>query len=322
MYQRIFSSYIAIVALKSKGKLEQKTPMGEAEGKAFVDGVFHLLEELAAKPLGLALLDDIERAMKPVIIYCDDASGRGSVAIPYPGTMANEMGRFVKIRQIPDIAITAAKKQDPSFLPPSIKSYAALFHRTLETAKANRDIAAAIMGLERSDLDDIELGLKQLPSGAYIRFAMFFYDHLDPGDGCSVALRFDPDQSKGTDTDLIILGHELIHAWRMVRGMRIFSGGWEEEAMTTGIPPFMNMKFTENKLRLEHGLPLRTSYTTLCETAHYQAVSGFDGGKGIWPEHLRAWDEWKNKNPKQAEKKLIVTKKSTFSSPVKTIYGR
>ena len=74
MYQRIFSSYIAIVALKSKGKLEQKTPMGEAEGKAFVDGVFHLLEELAAKPLGLALLDDIERAMKPVIIYRDTLS--------------------------------------------------------------------------------------------------------------------------------------------------------------------------------------------------------------------------------------------------------
>ena len=58
------------------------------------------------------------------------------------------------------------------------------------------------------------------------------------------------------------------------------------------------------------------------ETAPYRAVSGFDGGKGIWPEHLRAWDEWKNKNPKQAENKLIVTKKSTFSSPVKTIYGR
>ena len=38
-----------------------------------------------------------------------------------------------------------------------------------------------MMGIERSDLDDIELGLKQLPSEAYIRFAMFFYDHLDPG---------------------------------------------------------------------------------------------------------------------------------------------
>lgn len=322
MYKRIFSSYVAIVALKSKKTLDQKTPMGEAEGKAFVDGVYHLLEELAGKPLGLALLADIERAMKPVIIYCDDASGNGSAAIPYPGTMANEMGRFIKIRQIPDIAITAAKKQNPSFLPPSIKSYAALFHRTLETAKANRDIAAAMMGIERSDLDDIELGLKQLPSEAYIRFAMFFYDHLDPGDGCSVGLRFDPDQSKGTDTDLIILGHELIHTWRMVRGMRIFTGGWEEEAMTTGIPPFMNMKFTENKLRLEHGVPLRTSYTQMCQTAHYQTVSRFDGGKGIWPEHVQAWDEWKNKNPKQAEKTLIITKKSTFSSPVKTIYGR
>ena len=72
--------------------------------------------------------------------------------------------------------------------------------------------------------------------------------------------------------------------------------------MTTGIPPFMNMKFTENKLRLEHGVPLRTSYTQMCQTAHYQTVSRFDGGKGIWPEHVQAWDEWKNKNPKQAGK--------------------
>jgi hypothetical protein len=49
------------------------------------------------------------------------------------------------------------------------------------------------------------------------------------------------------------------------------------------------------------------------ETAPYRAVSGFDGGKGIWPEHLRAWNEWKNKNPKQEEKKRIITKETALS---------
>lgn len=322
MYKRKFKSNIGIVALKSKRKLEEAVPLGDAEGKAFVDGMYHLLEELAKKPSGLALLDDIDRAMKPMIIYCDDASGKGSATIPYPGTGANEIGRFIKIRQIPQIAVTAIQKANPSFLPPSMQSYGALFHGTLQRANANRDIAASMMGIERTDLDDIELGLKQLPPEAYHRFAMFFYDYLDHGDGCSVGLRFDPDQAKATDTELIILGHELIHAWRMVTGMRVFEGGWEEEAMTTGIPPFLSMKFTENKLRLEHALPIRASYNDRCGTAHYQTVSTFNDGKGIWPEHIRAWEEWKKSNPKLADKKLKVTNKSVFSSPIKTIFGR
>ncbi len=322
MYKRIYKSNIGIVSLKSKRRLEDATLLPDIEGKAFVDAMYSLLQQMASKPLGLELLDAIGRSGKPIIIYCDDKSGKGSAAIPYPGNATNETGRFIKLRQIPQVAVTALQKEDPSFLPPSMADYGALFHGTLERAKANRDMAAALLGITRSDLDDIELGLKQLPPEAYHRFAMAFYDHLDAGDGCSVGLRFDPDQAAGTDTDLIILGHELVHTWRMVSGMRIFLGGWEEEAMTTGIPPFMTMKFSENKLRLEQGLPLRTKYTDRCGTAHYQMVSQFKDGKGIWPEHIRAWEEWQKRNPKLAEKKIKITKKSVFSSPIRNIFGR
>jgi len=267
-------------------------------------------------------LGEIAASTRAVIIYCDDASGAGSAALPYPGTAKNEVGRFVKIRQIPANAITAVQKQDPEFLPPSMANYGALVHKALERSKMNRDMVAALCGISRDDLDAIELGLKQLPPESYHRFALIMYDFLDPGSGCSVGLRMDFEQAGGDDTELIILAHELVHVWRMVTGMRVFMGGWEEEAMTTGLPPFMNLRFTENKLRVEQGLPLRTHYTALCGTAHYQMVSQLDGGKGIWPEHVGAWEKWKKENPKLAEKKLKLTKKSIFSSPIKTLFNR
>ena len=59
-----------------------------------------------------------------------------------------------------------------------------------------------------------------------------------------------------------VLGHELIHAWRMMAGRRIVTQGWEEEAMTAGVGPFLNWKFTENSLRSELKLPLRAKYQT------------------------------------------------------------
>ena len=41
---------------------------------------------------------------------------------------------------------------------------------------------------------------------------------------------------------------------------------------------------------------LRTKYTARCTTDHYQIVSQFEGGKGVWPETLRAWEAWKKAN--------------------------
>jgi hypothetical protein len=210
MYSRKFNKSIGIVGKKSKQKLEGSVDMPDPEAKVFVDHIFDLLTTLAKKPLGRMLLEEIEATKRAVIIFCDDASGAGSAAQPYPGTVENEMGRFVKIRQIPNIAVTALQKNDPSYLPPTMANYGALVHSALERSKMNRDMVAALCGISRDDLDLIELGMKQLPPEAYHRFALVLYDHLDVGSGCSVGLRVDLAQAQGDDTELIILAHELV----------------------------------------------------------------------------------------------------------------
>jgi hypothetical protein len=231
----------------------------------------------------------------------------------------NEIQRFIKIRQIPAAAVQAMLKRNPSAITPSQQQYAALIHSTIERSKVDRNILANIMGIDRAKLDNIELGLEGMPGEAYHRFAMFLYPHLEPGSGSTVGLRIDPAQTGPDDPSEIILGHELVHVWRMVTGMRIFSGGWEEEAQTTGVSQFINMPFTENKLRLEHGYTLRTKYAARCSTAHHMVTETF---KGVWPEHLAAWEEWKKQNPKLADKPLKFKKNSTISNPIRNLFNR
>jgi hypothetical protein len=320
MYSRKFNTKIGIIALESKEQLAARVPMPDAEGKAFVDGIYACLQRLYAKPIGHILIDEIEAAQKPVVIYCASKDNKdGSAASPHPPTLDNEMARFVKLRQLPQPALKAAQKQDPTFVPRDQAHYAAMVHSAIERSKMNRDIIARLCGMKREDLDAIELGRRPMLPEQYHRFAMVLYDHLDPGDGSVVGLRIDPEQTTDAAPDHIILGHELIHVWRMAKGMRVFEGGWEEEAMTTGLPPFICMKFTENKLRAEHGLALRTSYTAVCKTAYYKQMSFMVGGKmaekGIAPEHQVAWFKWQSENPKLADQKLQIGKKSTFSGP-------
>ncbi len=57
----------------------------------------------------------------------------------------------------------------------------------------------------------------------------------------------------------ITLGHELIHAWHYLNGAAERDDR-SEEHMTVGIKGFGDMPFTENKLRAEAGLPVRTKY--------------------------------------------------------------
>ena len=127
------------------------------------------------------------------------------------------------------------------------------------------------------------------------------------------------------DPGFIILGHELVHVWRMVTGVRIFQGGWEEEAMTTGLPPFLNMEFSENKLRAREQQDHPHQLHGAVRTNHYQTVTQLGGGKGVWPEHAAAWEKWKRENPNEGKEvkgqwiqnKIKVKKNSVFSSPIR-----
>jgi hypothetical protein len=108
--------------------------------------------------------------------------------------------------------------------------------------------------------------------------AYYIMDHLTPGPGTGAWVVWDPLlESVGTDLppekravwmdrpSWIALAHELIHGWRLASGRCVFRPGglseyYYEEAMTVGLPPYDQCRFTENRLRHSKGLPWRTFY--------------------------------------------------------------
>ena len=142
-----------------------------------------------------------------------------------------------------------------------------------------RDAIARLVGVTQIDLEAMEKGKKAIPPPVDARLRSYLYDFLLPGKGCSCYVEFNylrdnlsEDHKKylpATHTwenrpPTIALGHELVHAWRAMTGMVLFDYGWEEEAMTVGLPPFSFMEFTENKLRIEYGgLAIRPDYQNI-----------------------------------------------------------
>lgn len=64
----------------------------------------------------------------------------------------------------------------------------------------------------------------------------------------------------------ITLAHELVHAYWVMKGESLviepdMNGvGYQEENRAMGINKFLNDRYTENNIRLEHGLPFRFTY--------------------------------------------------------------
>lgn len=146
--------------------------------------------------------------------------------------------------------------------------YSAELTRILDRANItfSRAQVAKLAGRTPDELQQMEDGTLAIDNDTYYRLAFLLYEWLTPGAGTNTVIRYAADikhfdKTKG-DISCIVLGHELIHAWRMMIGRRIVSAGWEEEAMTTGIPPFVNLPYTENKLRQQCGMPLRQHYNS------------------------------------------------------------
>lgn len=155
--------------------------------------------------------------------------------------------------------------------PPAVTTrsiYSAELSAILDRASPtlSRAQVAKLAGRTPDELAQMEAGTLAIDNDTYYRLAFTLYEWLTPGKGVNTVIRYvttitDFDKKK-SDISCIVLGHELIHAWRMMTGRRIVPSGWEEEAMTTGIPPFVNFKFTENKLRMQCGMPLRAHYNS------------------------------------------------------------
>lgn len=142
-----------------------------------------------------------------------------------------------------------------------------------------RDALARLIGTTPLELSQMEKGRVAIPDSVNFKIRSYLYAFLVPGDGCSCYVKFNHKRDNLSDghkkylpmshtwehrPPFIALGHELIHAWRAMTGMVLFDYGWEEEAMTVGLPPFTFMDFTENKLRVETGgLAVRPDYQNI-----------------------------------------------------------
>jgi hypothetical protein len=104
----------------------------------------------------------------------------------------------------------------------------------------------------------------------WIRVVHALEDYLETGGGTDCVVTFN-DRAKRVDPSYpkpfteeeyythwwhrpveVGLAHELIHAWRLLTGRGICkANSWEDEAMTIGVNPFIQAKFTENKVREE-----------------------------------------------------------------------
>jgi hypothetical protein len=100
----------------------------------------------------------------------------------------------------------------------------------------------------------------------------------EPGKGAPSKIFFDPtlewscdqDQENTTRPPAIALAHELCHAWRNAAGLRFFddrqsNGLNDDEVMTTGLPPYLYEKYSENLFRSQWSkekLEMRTDYRT------------------------------------------------------------
>jgi len=136
-----------------------------------------------------------------------------------------------------------------------------------------RRMAEMLTNVSVANLAAMAQGTQSISDNVYYKICFFFYDFLTPGPGVNTCVRLPPEvrmaglqggyKPKTDSTAVppeILLGHELIHSWRMLVGRRVVRQGWEEEAMTTGLGMFRPWKFTENRLRSEAGLPLRSTY--------------------------------------------------------------
>lgn len=257
---------------------ESKSIPGPGVARNFYDTVTASLEHLKTLPTGAEMLNEIDSSGHVLQIFKGpDNWADGSCVVPYPGDIGSSEGRFIKPLRSPAKIKTEAKASAGVWVSPS-QTYSRELKRLLDRAgqknpALTRPVIARLMGVPPNWISDYETGKRALEDDEYYRLVLYLYDYLSPGVGTDGEMRVVLTQANTEDPIWIIIGHELVHAWRIMTGHRVFEGGWEEEAMTTGIPPFTRIKFSENKLRVDGKLTPRPNYNSgLCKTGLLQCV--------------------------------------------------
>jgi hypothetical protein len=253
------------------------TPSAEV-ARTFFAEMTEALDKVKSLPTGAALIRDIDTSGHELhIIRGPDGYADGSCVIPYPGDMKTAEQRFVRqLRPPPKNKLDAMASQGMWVKPK--QAYTSELTRLLDRAQRSnarftRQTIAALLGIPPKWLQEMEEGTRRIEDNEYYRLCLYLYEELAPGAGTSAEMRVVMTQVSLPDEPLfIVVGHELVHAWRIMKGRRIFENGWEEEAMTTGLPPFSSMRFSENRLRVEANLPMREKYSKICSTSLLNAI--------------------------------------------------
>lgn len=258
----------------------------------FIDLIVEQLEILKDLMTGAELISAIENTGKTVTIFLD-GNKKGSCAQMNPENTNTFIDRLVKSFRPPAKGSYAEKfveKPDPGTWTKATprrrddatqdektkfyRYYTQELTRVIDRSPLSREMIGRLIGLNSQDVKDMEDGRKVIDDSTYYKLAYVLYEWLTPGPGIHTQVRFDASvdpQHEGAKPQKnweaaplhVALGHELIHAWRMMAGRRVVPiTGWEEEAMTVGLPPFASMRLTENLLRVQSGAAVRFKYAS------------------------------------------------------------
>jgi hypothetical protein len=277
--KRVYSPGITIVGTKvDEDDDDIKVKLSAKKAKEFIDATVGWLDRLETIPVAASMLGEIDASGHVVKIYRTWDSDGGNcefgdddkLAMVVPLDKKHPDGKTELSR------VLGRATEDLS----GRNRVEKFFHIGKPKPKfLGADAIAALVGTTPKDLKAMAEGKQGIPIGIASRLKSFLYDFLTPGPGSDCGIQFNHRKDKLSSghkrllpqSELwenrppgVALGHELIHAWRCMVGRVLFPYGWEEEAMTVGLPPYSNMMYTENRFRIEwKGLAVRGDYKGL-----------------------------------------------------------
>ncbi len=273
----------------SGASLGNGTAMSDRDGKRFCDLVESSLKKLVKLPTGNKIVNAIITRGKPCTIFSGDLANSGA-AMPLNQGVQSQIDctvvYFVPRHNIqtvkqagvhagglnPKLQASMGKELTKVGAATTDAQTAPEFKKLMNRAKGKlgniADFLARVTGNSVQDIVDMSEGRKPVDRETFFKICYHLYEFLAPGPGVPVAVRFRPEADI---PDHILLGHELIHAWRMLHGKRLVMGGsmYDEEMMTVGLGMFFHWEFTENQLRREAGIASRTKYGKIDASSLY-----------------------------------------------------
>jgi hypothetical protein len=299
---KVYNTAIHIAPVEGK-QFQSANAMSQVDGDSYVEHVTKCLDRIQETSTGRKIVSDLLSSGHTCTIFSApvDLKADQNTCAKNPPTLANDIAAMPRPFRPRHKNLLTRQRESADFVAKFKTELGTLGERYKKADVASE--LAVILGRAKAryadpfkevarrlhistlDLIDMIMGMKAIDDKTYYTISFVLYDFLTPGAGCDTTIRFQPYESFkrdfGSDFNelevgtfetkkkvwrnlmAVILGHELIHAWRMMIGKRlVFAGAWEEEAMTTGVGPFLNWKPTENSMRQEFSMPLRDKYQT------------------------------------------------------------